>query len=304
MGLKLSRQAEHDLEKKRLQLHQEEHLRKQQDEIQRRRKDAVKSKLLHEELQRKLRDEARRKQELEAKQRAREREREQKSLQEKQPKKQRTNGNAPTYSRSNKTSHTRPSSSSSSSLSKNPPPPKKSDYSHETLQKLAQTSAPSRRGDRGSDNERSMDKSSGRQAAIEKYRVQRGFSPERVLSSAQSATGSKILTRPPVKRAAAASRNSFPLYKSPGSGVNHVRDAGLKAIRDGPIALNTIKKDRRTIEEVSAELREKDSRRDERAKKVKEIEEERERQRLHREKAIQSAKFTKALMGDDPDETE
>ncbi|KAF8925588.1 hypothetical protein BGZ58_000684 [Dissophora ornata] len=177
---------------------------------------------------------------------------------------------------------------------------------------MAQSSGSERSGskyqngseDRQSNGERNVDRTASRQAAVERLKVSRGISPERPLSSAQSYTGTKILKKPPVKRSTAP-KSIFPTpFRSPGAGVNTVRDAGLKAFRNGPIALNTKKRDLRSFEEVSAELMEKDARRDERARKMKEIEEERERQRQQRERALQGAKYSKALMGDDANETE
>ncbi|KAF9928196.1 hypothetical protein BGZ67_007104 [Mortierella alpina] len=158
-----------------------------------------------------------------------------------------------------------------------------------------------RNGER--DDRRSPAEGSSRQAAIERLKVTRGVSPERTLSSAQSYSGTKILKKPPVKRSSAP-KSVFPNFRIPTKNVNHVRDAGLKALRDGPIALNTVKRDRRSVEEVTAELRETDTRREERAKKMKAIEEEKEKQRLHREKAFQAAKYQRALMSEDAHETE
>ncbi|KAF9372957.1 hypothetical protein BGX21_004617, partial [Mortierella sp. AD011] len=241
-------------------------------------------KLLREDLQRRKLEEEQRKRDaaaqLRAKERAREQERE-RELQEK-AKKQRANANGATYS---------------SSRSK----PKKADYSFEDLQKIAQSNG-SRSQNRTEDRDQNGDRQGSRLAAVERLKVNRGISPERPLTS-QTFTGPKIIKRAPVKRGPMP-RTSFPAYKSPGGSVNHVRDAGLKAIRDGPIPLNTKKRDLRTVEEMSAELREKDARRDERERKMKEIEEERERQRQHREKAIQAAKYSRALMGDNVNETE
>ncbi|KAF9951150.1 hypothetical protein BGZ72_007248 [Mortierella alpina] len=153
------------------------------------------------------------------------------------------------------------------------------------------------------DDRRTSSEGSSRQAAIERLKVTRGISPERTLSSSQSYSGTKILKKPPVKRSSAP-KSVFPNFRIPAKNVNHVRDAGLKALRDGPIALNKEKRDRRSVEEVTAELREKDARREERANKMKAIEEEREKQRLHREKAFQAAKYQRALMSDDVHETE
>jgi hypothetical protein len=90
----------------------------------------------------------------------------------------------------------------------------------------------------------------------------------------------------------------------PTTSVNHVRDAGLRALRDGPVALNTKKRDRRTIEEISAELREKDARKEERERRIRAIEDERHRLMQQREKAIQGAKYSRALMGDDAHEAD
>ncbi|KAF9358382.1 hypothetical protein BGX26_001907 [Mortierella sp. AD094] len=172
---------------------------------------------------------------------------------------------------------------------------------------MAQSNGVDRSGsksqNRTEDRDQYGDRPSSRLAAVERLKVNRGVSPERPLTSSQTFTGTKIMKRPPVKRGPMP-RTAFPAYKSPGGSVNHVRDAGLKAIRDGPIPLNTKKRDLRTVEEISAELREKDTRRDEREKRMKAIEEERERQRQHREKAIQAAKYSRALMGDDVNETE
>ena len=176
---------------------------------------------------------------------------------------------------------------------------------------------------------------SSRQAAAERLKVNRGVSPERSLSSAQSFNGTKILKRrmclrrydghhcdsydstrsllipftsisalAPVKRSAGP-KSMFPTtFKSPGMSVNHVRDAGLKAIRDGPIALNTKKRDLRSIEEITEEIREKSNRQQEREKRILAIEEEREKARQQREKALQAAKYSRALMSDDAQETD
>ncbi|KAK3840989.1 MAG: hypothetical protein J3R72DRAFT_161373 [Linnemannia gamsii] len=160
-----------------------------------------------------------------------------------------------------------------------------------------------RNGDRDRDRDRHDDRSSSsystsRQAAVEKLKVNRGFSPERALSLSQSYSGTKIAKKPPVKRNTAP-KPIFPNMRIPISSGNHVRDAGLKAIRDGPVALNTKKRDRRTIEEISADLREKDARKEERERKIKAIDEERQKMMQQREKAIQGAKYSRALMGDD-----
>lgn len=107
----------------------------------------------------------------------------------------------------------------------------------------------------------------------------------------------------PVKRNMAP-KPMFPNMRIPTSNVNHVRDAGLKAIRDGPIALGTTKRDRRTYEEVSAQLRDSSSHKEERDRKMRALEEERQRKAQQREKAIQAAKLSRALMGDDAQETD
>lgn len=109
----------------------------------------------------------------------------------------------------------------------------------------------------------------------------------------------------PVKRGTGP-RSPFPAFRSPGAAVNPIREAGLKAIRDGPIALNTKKRDLRSIEEITADINSHsvDARKEERARRMRAIEDEREKQRLQREKAIQAAKFSRSLMGDNADETD
>ena len=109
----------------------------------------------------------------------------------------------------------------------------------------------------------------------------------------------------PVKRGTGP-RSPFPAFKSPGAAVNPIREAGLRAIRDGPIALNTKKRDLRSIEEITADLNSQsfDARKEERARRMRAIEEEREKSRLQREKALQAAKFSRSLMGDNADETD
>ncbi|KAG0366368.1 hypothetical protein BGZ54_005424 [Gamsiella multidivaricata] len=315
VGTKLSRAAESELQKKKQQLEYDERQRRKQEEAQRRRKEAETQKLLRQELERKKMEEEQRKRDaaaqLKAKERARERERElerEKELQEKA--KKRANANAPTYSRSRATYSGSSSTSYESSKARKVPATKKLDYSFEYLQKVAQSNGSDRSGSKASNSlmdrghgERNMDRVASRQAAAEKLKVNRGISPERLLTAAQSFTGTKILKKPPVKRTATP-KSPFPMFKNPGGGVNHVRDAGLKAIRDGPMPLNTKKRDLRSIEEVSAGLREKDARREERIRKIKAIEEERERQRQHRENAIQSAKYSRAYIGGDTNEAE
>ncbi|KAF9435090.1 hypothetical protein BGZ76_006902 [Entomortierella beljakovae] len=352
MGTKLSRAAETELQKKKQQLDYEENRRRKEEEAQRRRKEQETQKLIREELDRKKHEEEQRKRDaaaqLRAKERARERERElerEKELEKSMKKQQqRTNPNAPTYSRSSKAATYSGSASSRSTYgsssydskaktqpqqTKNQftpydipyhflkvldktflyPVAKKSDYSFDNLQKIAQAngvpSRPSNRTeDRHQNGDRDIDRSNSRQAAVDRLKVNRGVSPERKISSAQSFTGSRIAKKPPVRRSTGPKSPFPPVFRSPGAGVNHVRDAGLKAIREGPTALNTKKRDLRTVEEISAELREKDARRDERERKIKEIEESREQQRQHRERVLQAAKYSRALMGNDANETE
>ncbi|KAF9187559.1 hypothetical protein BGZ51_001208 [Haplosporangium sp. Z 767] len=319
VGTKLSRAAEIELQKKQQQIQYEELQRKKQEEASRRRKDAETQKLLRQELERKKQEEERRRQEISAQLRAKEREREQereKALREK-ARKQRTASNGPTYSSSRfKTSESSSfGNTSRSSYESSKSAPKKQEYSFEYLQKMAQPTAGERLGaktlngsrDRNSAAERvngsAAGSSSSRQAAIERLKVNRGFSPERSIAPSHSLYGSKIPKNGPVKRAI-TSRSSFPNFSLPGKSVNHVRDAGLKSMREGLIPLNTKKRDLRSIEEISSELREKDARRMERERKMQAIEEEREKRRLKREGAINAAKYTRASMGDDAEETE
>ncbi|KAG0275537.1 hypothetical protein BGZ95_008672 [Linnemannia exigua] len=315
VGTKLSRAAEIELQKKQQQIEYEEKQRRKEEEAARRRKDAETRKLLQQELDRKKAEEEHRRREiaiqLKAKERAREREKEaerEKEYQEKIKKQKAraaasggsSSGNGPTYSRSK-------------------PAPKKQDYSFDMLQKIAANGGGNRtngsddrgrNGDRNGDRDRdryddrsSSGYSASRQAAVEKLKVNRGFSPERALSSSQSYSGTKIAKKPPVKRNTAP-KPIFPNMRIPTSSVNHVRDAGLKAIRDGPVALNTKKRDRRTIEEVEADVRENSARKEERERRIKAIEEERQKMMQQREKAIQAAKYSRALMGDDAHETD
>ncbi|KAG9319309.1 hypothetical protein KVV02_002416 [Mortierella alpina] len=264
VGTKLSRAAEIELQKKQQQIQYEEAQRKKQEESNRRRKEAETQKLLHQR--------------------------------------------RPIQAHHLQDPHHDPWMHSRQAA-----PLKRQEYTFEALQKMAQPNGGSstksqngtydrnRNGER--DDRRSPAEGSSRQAAIERLKVTRGLSPERTLSSAQSYSGTKILKKPPVKRSSAP-KSVFPNFRIPTKNVNHVRDAGLKALRDGPIALNTVKRDRRSVEEVTAELRETDTRREERAKKMKAIEEEKEKQRLHREKAFQAAKYQRALMSEDAHETE
>ncbi|KAF9193863.1 hypothetical protein BGZ50_006917 [Haplosporangium sp. Z 11] len=280
VGTKLSRAAEIELQKKQQQIQYEELQRKKQEEASRRRKDAETQKLLRQELERKKQEEERRRQEISAQLRAKEREREQereKALREK-ARKQRTASNGPTYSSSRfKTSESSSfGNTSRSSYESSKSAPKKQEYSFEYLQKMAQPTAGERLGAKTLNGSRD-----------------RNSAAERVNGSAAG----------PVKRAI-TSRSSFPNFSLPGKSVNHVRDAGLKSMREGLIPLNTKKRDLRSIEEISSELREKDARRMERERKMQAIEEEREKRRLKREGAINAAKYTRASMGDDAEETE
>ncbi|KAF9389424.1 hypothetical protein CPC16_005810 [Podila verticillata] len=329
VGTKLSRAAEIELQKKQQQLEYEATQRKKEDEQARKRKEAETQKLLRMELERKKMEEEHRKREvaaqLRAKERAREREREQLEREkaiERARKQKLNNPNAPTYSgssssrSSNKPTYSGSASGSRSTSSymdpKASPVPRKQEFSFDFLQKVAaggpkangsDDRGRSDRGDRGSGT--SISSSSSRMAAVERLKVNRGFSPERPISNAQALTGSKIMKRPPVKRGTGP-RSPFPAFKSPGAAVNPIREAGLKAIRDGPIALNTKKRDLRSIEEITADLNSQsfDARKEERARRMRAIEDEREKQRLQREKALQAAKFSRSLMGDNADETD
>ncbi|KAG0265269.1 hypothetical protein BG011_005140 [Mortierella polycephala] len=319
VGTKLSRAAEIELQKKQQQVQYEESQRKKQEEASRRRKDAETQKLLRQELERKKLEEERRRHEINAQLRAKEREREQereKALREK-VRKQRAAVNGPTYSSSRfKASEASTfGNTSRSSYESSKSAPKKQEYSFEHLQKMAQPNAGERLGaktlngsrDRGSAAERvngsAASTSSSRQAAIDRLKVNRGFSPERSIAPSHSLYGSRIPKNGPVKRAI-ASRSGFPNFSHPGKSVNHVRDAGLKSMREGLIPLNTKKRDLRSIEEISSELREKDTRRMERERKMQAIEEEREKRMQKREGAISAAKYTRASMGDDAEETD
>ncbi|KAF9306041.1 hypothetical protein BGZ74_007869 [Mortierella antarctica] len=331
VGTKLSRAAEIELQKKQQQLEYDAIQRKKEDEQARRRKDAETQKLLRMELERKKMEEEQRKREvaaqLRAKERAREREREklerEKAI-ERARKQKLNNPNAPTYSGSNSSrSSNKPTYSGSASGSRSTssymdpkaslsPVPRKQEFSFDFLQKVAaggpkamNGSDDRGKGDRnGSGTASSASSSASRMAAVERLKVNRGYSPERPISNAQ-ALGSKIMKRPPVKRGTGP-RSPFPAFKSPGAAVNPIREAGLKAIRDGPIALNTKKRDLRSIEEITADINSHsvDARKEERARRMRAIEDEREKQRLQREKAIQAAKFSRSLMGDNVDETD
>ncbi|KAG0062946.1 hypothetical protein BGZ90_002881, partial [Linnemannia elongata] len=326
VGTKNSRVTELELQKKQQQLDYEANQRRKEEEAARRRKEEETRRILQKELERKKAEEEHRRREnalqLKAKERAREREREaerEKEYREKAKKQQAraaagggsSSGNGPTYSRSKHIYSGTSSGSRSYEASK--PAPKKQDYSFDQLQKIAANGSRTngsddrgRNGDRNGDRHEDRSSSSystSRLAAAEKLKVNRGFSPERPLSMAQSFNGTKIAKKPPVKRSTAP-KPMFPNMRIPTSSVNHVRDAGLKAIRDGPVPLNATKRDRRTIEEISAELREKDARKEERERKIREIEEERQRKNQQREKAIQGAKLSRALMGDDAQETD
>ncbi|ORZ15416.1 hypothetical protein BCR41DRAFT_353727 [Lobosporangium transversale] len=324
LGTKHTRATESELQKKKQQLEYEELQRKQQEEIQRKRKEAETRKLLREELQRKKLEEEQRQRDAAASQRAKERAKQQekeqereRQLQEKErTRKQRASANGPTYSSSRSKPTYSGVSSLSRSLESSKSLSKKANYSFEDLQKIAMSNG-TRTGRSGSKTEsraedrdysrggdRYDDKVNSRRAAAERLKVNRGISPERPLSAAQSYAGTKILKKPPVKRSTAP-KSMFPTpLRSPGMGLNHVRDAGLKAIRDGPIPLNTKKRDLRTIDEINADLIAKNGRREERDRRMKAIEEERERMRQQREKALQAAKYSRALMGDDVKETE
>ncbi|KAF9314544.1 hypothetical protein BG003_004092 [Podila horticola] len=330
VGTKLSRAAEIELQKKQQQLEYDAIQRKKEDEQARRRKDAETQKLLRMELDRKKMEEEHRKREvaaqLRAKERAREREREQLEREkaiERARKQKLNNPNAPTYSGSNSSRSSNKltysgsaSGSRSTSSYMDPkasfPVPRKQEFSFDFLQKVAaggpkavNGSDDRGRGDRnGSGTASSASSSASRMAAVERLKVNRGYSPERPISNAQ-ALGSKIMKRPPVKRGTGP-RSPFPAFRSPGAAVNPIREAGLKAIRDGPIALNTKKRDLRSIEEITADINSHsvDARKEERARRMRAIEDEREKQRLQREKAIQAAKFSRSLMGDNADETD
>ncbi|KAG0092207.1 hypothetical protein BGZ93_008420 [Podila epicladia] len=331
VGTKLSRAAEIELQKKQQQLEYDAIQRKKEDEQARRRKDAETQKLLRMELERKKMEEEQRKREvaaqLRAKERAREREREQLEREkaiERARKQKLNNPNAPTYSGSNSSrSSNKPTYSGSASGSRSTssymdpkaspsPVPRKQEFSFDFLQKVAaggpkamNGSDDRGRGDRnGSGTAPSASSSASRMAAVERLKVNRGYSPERPISNAQ-ALGSKIMKRPPVKRGTGP-RSPFPAFRSPGAAVNPIREAGLKAIRDGPIALNTKKRDLRSIEEITADINSQslDARKEERARRMRAIEEEREKLRLQREKALQAAKFSRSLMSDNADETD
>ncbi|KAG0300314.1 hypothetical protein BGZ97_003297, partial [Linnemannia gamsii] len=328
VGTKNSRVIELELQKKQQQIDYEAKQRRKEEEAARRRKEEETRRILQRDLERKKAEEDRRLREnaiqLKAKERAREREKEaerEKEYQEKVRKQQAraaagggggsSSGNGPTYSRSKHVYSGTSSGSRSYEASK--PAPKKQDYSFDQLQKIAANGGRTngsddrgRNGDRNGDrhdDRSSSSYSTSRLAAAEKLKVNRGFSPERPLSMAQSYNGTQIAKKPPVKRNMAP-KPMFPNMRIPTSNVNHVRDAGLKAIRDGPIALGTTKRDRRTYEEVSAQLRDSSSHKEERDRKMRALEEERQRKAQQREKAIQAAKLSRALMGDDAQETD
>ncbi|KAF9582849.1 hypothetical protein BGW38_010682 [Lunasporangiospora selenospora] len=313
VGTKHSRAAELELEKKKRELEHDEGQRKKQEEAYRKRKAVENQKLLRDELERKRHEEEQRRREaaalLKAKERAREREREKEV--EERVRKQKATSNGPSYSRS-KTSL---SSTSGSASSRGYEPAKASlfpsnkEYSFDYIQKLAQSNGVDRVGKKsnGSDGPaRSGDRPSSvplnRQEAIDRHKV-RTISPERTLAPA-SIAGPNFMKKTAIARRQAAPRSAFPVFRSAGASVNHIRDAGLKALRDGPIALNTVKRDRRSYEEISADVNDKSSRLEERERRIKTIEEEREKARLHRERVLQGARFSKALLGDNAAETE